>query len=274
MPTLCLQFLDDAGDWIDVSAHTNFTMLGRVANGHLTGDDGHYRYDLWTMRQSNPRTGRVRALRLRSDRSDIPAWMFMDDSNTPRLSVGLSHAMHARWEAGLYDLDGFQLHMGFETYMIYVNDGNGNVAGVQVNCDTGTRRQIFQHPMGATLDDVQQAMQPPPPPPPQPQYVLPPGIEESEEDDEDDSSAPDELCCPITHRIMQHPVIATDGKVYEESAIRCWFARRQSSPLTGLPLTDPTLQVHMPTLLAIKSFRSSAEHAPMTADGDDAAGNV
>lgn len=47
--------------------------------------------------------------------------------------------------------------------------------------------------------------------------------------------------CPITNEIMQEPVIAADGYTYEKEAIQTWLVRRQTSPVTNLPLTNKDL---------------------------------
>ncbi|ACE05813.1 hypothetical protein Aasi_0393 [Candidatus Amoebophilus asiaticus 5a2] len=45
---------------------------------------------------------------------------------------------------------------------------------------------------------------------------------------------PDECLCPITHEIMEDPVIAQDGHTYERAAIQGWFDRgHRNSPMTG-----------------------------------------
>ena len=53
---------------------------------------------------------------------------------------------------------------------------------------------------------------------------------------------PDELRCPISHTLMSDAVTASDGFVYARPAITEWFKIRQSSPMTGLPLDDATLE--------------------------------
>ena len=46
----------------------------------------------------------------------------------------------------------------------------------------------------------------------------------------------DECVCPITHTLMEEPVLAEDGAVYEMAAIADWLRREQSSPLTRKPM--------------------------------------
>jgi len=42
--------------------------------------------------------------------------------------------------------------------------------------------------------------------------------------------------CPITNQIMYSPVMAEDGHMYEEEAIKKWFLTKESSPKTNLPM--------------------------------------
>lgn len=43
---------------------------------------------------------------------------------------------------------------------------------------------------------------------------------------------PTEHYCPISHEVMQDPVIALDGKTYEREAIAEWFKHHNTSPIT------------------------------------------
>ncbi|KAJ1454155.1 hypothetical protein M885DRAFT_427227, partial [Pelagophyceae sp. CCMP2097] len=52
---------------------------------------------------------------------------------------------------------------------------------------------------------------------------------------------PREVCCPITHEVMQDPVLAADGHSYERCAIEQWLATRDTSPLTNAPLDSKLL---------------------------------
>ncbi|GAB4814455.1 hypothetical protein N2152v2_001501 [Parachlorella kessleri] len=44
--------------------------------------------------------------------------------------------------------------------------------------------------------------------------------------------------CPITHEIMQDPVVAADGYSYDRHAIEAWLATRSTSPMTNEELED------------------------------------
>ena len=48
-----------------------------------------------------------------------------------------------------------------------------------------------------------------------------------------DTEALDELSCPITHVLMQDPVVAADGMTYEKVAIERWLESHDTSPMTG-----------------------------------------
>lgn len=55
---------------------------------------------------------------------------------------------------------------------------------------------------------------------------------EVEKDDEEDLIPP-EWYCPLTHEPFMDPVFLADGYTYEESAIRGWLTRKNTSPMTG-----------------------------------------
>jgi hypothetical protein len=48
---------------------------------------------------------------------------------------------------------------------------------------------------------------------------------------------PDEYVCPITHALMEDPVVAQDGFSYERDAIADWFSKKASSPKTGIHIS-------------------------------------
>eukprot|EP00743_Colponemidia_sp_Colp-15_P011531 GILK01012896.1.p3 GENE.GILK01012896.1~~GILK01012896.1.p3 ORF type:complete len:108 (+),score=11.82 GILK01012896.1:43-324(+) len=48
----------------------------------------------------------------------------------------------------------------------------------------------------------------------------------------EDTDVPNEFLCPITHEVMETPVIASDRHCYERRAIKVWFRRKGTSPLT------------------------------------------
>jgi len=66
---------------------------------------------------------------------------------------------------------------------------------------------------------------------------------------------PAEFICPITHEVMEEPVLLADGFVYEEIAIKEWLTtRKQTSPMTNLALDDVTLVPCTSIKLAISTF--------------------
>lgn len=51
----------------------------------------------------------------------------------------------------------------------------------------------------------------------------------------------DEIYCPITGQIFFEPVIASDGQVYEKTAIHAWFKTHNSSPITKSTIINKNL---------------------------------
>ncbi len=49
---------------------------------------------------------------------------------------------------------------------------------------------------------------------------------------------PHEFYCPITRQIMLQPVVASDGRSYERSAIERWHREAQTSPFTRQPISS------------------------------------
>lgn len=47
---------------------------------------------------------------------------------------------------------------------------------------------------------------------------------------------PPEFVCPITHELMDRPVVAQDGFSYEQTAILEWMNHRKVSPKTNAPI--------------------------------------
>eukprot|EP00038_Savillea_parva_P005502 m.156674 g.156674 ORF g.156674 m.156674 type:complete len:522 (-) comp11725_c0_seq9:89-1654(-) len=57
-----------------------------------------------------------------------------------------------------------------------------------------------------------------------------------------DREPPHYLVCPITFDIMERPVVAPDGRAYEEDALRQWMTNNNTSPVTGAAM--PAGPVH------------------------------
>ena len=71
--------------------------------------------------------------------------------------------------------------------------------------------------------------------------------EKEEENDDDDEiqkkeeekpQPPNEFLCPITHELMDDPVVLTDGFSYNRTAIVQWLTIRMVSPMTGNPVAN------------------------------------
>lgn len=56
------------------------------------------------------------------------------------------------------------------------------------------------------------------------------------------SSTPDEYICPITQVVMVDPVLGSDGRTYERSAITEWLRTHNTSPITREVMTAGTLK--------------------------------
>ena len=56
------------------------------------------------------------------------------------------------------------------------------------------------------------------------------------------SSVPDEYICPITQVVMVDPVLGSDGRSYERSAITEWLRTHNTSPLTREVMTAESLK--------------------------------
>lgn len=52
---------------------------------------------------------------------------------------------------------------------------------------------------------------------------------------------PINLCCPISHSIMNDPVIAYDGHTYNRPEIEAWLRTNKRSPIENTPLENITL---------------------------------
>jgi len=56
------------------------------------------------------------------------------------------------------------------------------------------------------------------------------------------SSVPDEYLCPITQAVMVDPVLGSDGRTYERSAITEWLRTHNTSPITREVMTATSLK--------------------------------
>lgn len=76
----------------------------------------------------------------------------------------------------------------------------------------------------------------------------------SEPEPEFNIEVPFEFLCPITNKIMKDPVTAADGHNYERKAIRRWFRRKRTSPLTNVELSDLTVRANDALRNRIETF--------------------
>ena len=105
----------------------------------------------------------------------------------------------------------------------------------------------------------------PPAPPPrnrpgttvaQATVVEPPPLEEIEVIDPDE--IPAHFICPLTHQVMDDPVVTVDGMSYERNAILSHFRERGAiAPITAEPLESTTISPNLALRRAIQEWRSS-----------------
>lgn len=78
----------------------------------------------------------------------------------------------------------------------------------------------------------------------------------------DNEGVPRQLLCPITHELMEEPVIAEDGHTYEKAAIVEWFRNRNSSPMTNERLKSTQVIPNVLVHAIISDFKESREDNP------------
>mmetsp|Transcript_15948 Transcript_15948/g.29199 ORF Transcript_15948/g.29199 Transcript_15948/m.29199 type:complete len:265 (+) Transcript_15948:242-1036(+) len=69
-----------------------------------------------------------------------------------------------------------------------------------------------------------------------------------------DDDPPAYLLCPISHELMQEPVVTADGHTYEKRAIERWLKNHASSPITGLELSNKVLRPNFALKSALQSY--------------------
>lgn len=75
--------------------------------------------------------------------------------------------------------------------------------------------------------------------------------------DSDEGVVLGEFYCPITHEIMQNPVVAADGYSYEKSAIEEWFqSGKETSPMTNEVLVHKLLIPNLVLLQLIQRYKT------------------
>lgn len=93
-----------------------------------------------------------------------------------------------------------------------------------------------------------------PPRPPSATSLLRTVAPVSNPEQEFDAEVPFEFLCPITNKIMKDPVVASDGYNYERKAIRRWFRKKRTSPMTNEELSDLTVRANDELRSRIETF--------------------
>eukprot|EP00727_Mastigamoeba_balamuthi_P010590 m51a1_g6153 putative wd40 repeat-containing protein (676) ;mRNA; f:307854-310445 len=71
-------------------------------------------------------------------------------------------------------------------------------------------------------------------------------------------AVPQEYVCPITLRVMENPVVAPDGHIYEASAIGQWMHGHSTSPVTGQHMESAPYKPCWTLRAAIREFLNNA----------------
>jgi hypothetical protein len=66
---------------------------------------------------------------------------------------------------------------------------------------------------------------------------------------------PEDFICPITHELMESPVMAADGFSYERAAITRWLQMNILSPMTGLRMPNRELRDNLSLKNGIDALR-------------------
>jgi sacsin len=72
------------------------------------------------------------------------------------------------------------------------------------------------------------------------------------------------LICPITHALMEDPVMLSDGHTYERASIRHWLASANTSPVTNRQLSDRTLLPNHTVKAAVAALKERQRRAQAT----------
>jgi hypothetical protein len=68
--------------------------------------------------------------------------------------------------------------------------------------------------------------------------------EEQQQQQQQVAPPPALFLCPLTHEVMEDPVVAQDGYTYERAMITQWQARSCRSPMTNQPMGRALLPNH------------------------------
>ena len=77
-----------------------------------------------------------------------------------------------------------------------------------------------------------------------------------------DDLFPDAFFCPLTHQLMDDPVVDPEGNTYERQAIISWLNKSLTSPITRNPLTQAELIPNRALKEAIQNMRQEIGAAP------------
>lgn len=88
--------------------------------------------------------------------------------------------------------------------------------------------------------------------------------DEEEWDDWAEIDKHDSFNCPLTLSLMSDPAQTIDGHTYEKSAIAEWLEHNDTSPMTGLVLSEKTLIPNLALKRAIEEYLSNENRARMT----------
>lgn len=85
---------------------------------------------------------------------------------------------------------------------------------------------------------------------------------------DNDEEVPNEFLCPISQCIMNNPVKTIDNMVYDRSFIEKWFIANNTSPLTGLVLTDKKLEDFIELKMQIDQYIESKKTTLNVEEGE------
>eukprot|EP00727_Mastigamoeba_balamuthi_P013521 m51a1_g8792 hypothetical protein (830) ;mRNA; f:232309-235432 len=85
----------------------------------------------------------------------------------------------------------------------------------------------------------------------------------------DEEEVPREYLCPITLQLMEEPVVASDGFIYERAAIAQWLAKHSTSPLTKRHMKAEPLILCQTLRSAIMSFKEQRAARDASRDMSD-----
>ena len=76
---------------------------------------------------------------------------------------------------------------------------------------------------------------------------------------QDEENVPSDMVCPISRLPMRQPVVAEDGRSYEQSAISAWLAKKSVSPLTNNPIGSTLIANHNLRAVIIAEMEKQAK---------------